>query len=100
MDEKTVNMKIEDEFDNDISVSVDKLASWTAEMLDVEISRMRRRLAIFEAVRNSLSIATQMGTLGAIIAFARDGELERREARENASWLRDAESANPADDKW
>jgi len=36
--------------------------------------------AVEEALRNSLSIALQAGTMGAIVVFPRDNELERREA--------------------
>lgn len=45
--------------------------------------------AVLEAVRNSLSIATQLGTLGGTIVFRRDSELERREAKETSNWLRE-----------
>lgn len=54
--------------------------------------------AVREALRNSMSIATQAGTLGGIIVFARDHELERKEAANTASWLRDA-SVNEADQR-
>lgn len=47
--------------------------------------------AVLEAIRNSLSIATLLGTLGGTIVFARDRELDRQESKENASWLRDSE---------
>jgi chaperonin GroEL (HSP60 family) len=46
--------------------------------------------AVLEAVRNSLSIASLLGTLGGIIVFSRDTELERSEAKETRSFLRDA----------
>jgi hypothetical protein len=36
--------------------------------------------AVLEAVRNSISIASQLGTLGGVIVFPRDDELERQEA--------------------
>ena len=45
--------------------------------------------AVLEAVRNSLSIASLLGTLGGTIVFARDTELERSEAKETRSFLRD-----------
>lgn len=46
--------------------------------------------AVLEAVRNSLSIASLLGTLGGTIVFPRDTELERREAQDNMQWMRDA----------
>lgn len=45
--------------------------------------------AVLEAIRNSLSIASLLGTLGGTIVFRRDYELERREATETGSWLRE-----------
>jgi len=38
--------------------------------------------AMEEAIKNATSIATVLGTLGGIVAFPRDHELERRESRE------------------
>ncbi len=55
--------------------------------------------AVLEAVRNSLSIAVLLGTLGGTIVFKRDHELERHESKENASWLREANSENPANER-
>jgi chaperonin GroEL len=46
--------------------------------------------AVLEALRSSASIATQIGTLGAIVVFPRDTELERQEAKDTMQWLRDA----------
>lgn len=46
--------------------------------------------AVLEAVRNSISIATLLGTLGGTIVFPRDHQLERSEASENYQWMRDA----------
>lgn len=46
--------------------------------------------AVLEAIKNSISIAAQLGTLGGTIVFGRDHELDRKEARETAAWLRDA----------
>lgn len=48
--------------------------------------------AVREAIRNSLSIASSLGTCGCVIAFGRDLEVDRQEARDNASWLRDSNS--------
>jgi len=46
--------------------------------------------AVVEAIRNALSIASQLGTLGGTVVFARDRELERSEAREDIHWKREA----------
>lgn len=54
--------------------------------------------AVLEAVRNSLSIAALLGTLGGTVVFRRDRDLERAEAQATASYLRDAHS-NPADER-
>jgi chaperonin GroEL len=53
--------------------------------------------AVLEAVRNSLSIASQLGTLGGTVVFKRDSALETLEARENNQFLRDAATVNEAD---
>lgn len=55
--------------------------------------------AVLEALRNSLSIATLLGTLGGTIVFGRDSELDRQEARETRSFLHDAEPQNPANER-
>jgi chaperonin GroEL len=47
--------------------------------------------AVLEALRNSLSIAAQIGTLGAAVVFKRDGDLERAEARDTIGFLKDAD---------
>lgn len=52
--------------------------------------------AVLEAIRASISIASQLGTLGGIVVFARDHELERSEASDVAEWTRNA-SVNEAD---
>ena len=46
--------------------------------------------AVLEAVRNSLSIASLLGTIGGTIVFPRDGELERVEARDTQDFIRNA----------
>jgi chaperonin GroEL len=45
--------------------------------------------AVLEAIRNSISIAGLLGTLGGAVVFKRDTELERNEARETNQYLRD-----------
>lgn len=56
--------------------------------------------AVREAIRNSLSIASLLGTLGGTVVFARDSELERIEARETNSFLRNSDyPENPADER-
>jgi hypothetical protein len=55
--------------------------------------------AVLEAIRNSISIAGLLGTLGGAVVFYRDLELERREATDTQSFLRNAGDINPADDR-
>ena len=54
--------------------------------------------AVLEAIRNSLSIASLLGTLGGTIVYFRDLQLERQEATDTASFLRHA-NENPADER-
>ncbi len=54
--------------------------------------------AVLEAIRNSLSIASLLGTLGACVTFYRDQELEREEARATSDFLRNS-SVNEADER-
>jgi chaperonin GroEL len=48
--------------------------------------------AVLEAIRNGISIAGSLGTLGGCVVFPRDNEVERIEARDVQSFLRDGES--------
>lgn len=54
--------------------------------------------AVLEAIRNSISIAALLGTLGGTVVFSRDHDLERTEARASAQWHRDA-NVNEADER-
>lgn len=54
--------------------------------------------AVLEALRNALSIASLLGTLGGTIAFSRDTDLDRKEALTAAAWHRDA-NVNPANER-
>ena len=56
--------------------------------------------AVLEAIRNSLSIATLLGTLGGAIVFPRDETFERAEARENSAFLRDIKTGSEADERF
>lgn len=49
--------------------------------------------AVLEAIRNSLSIALVLGTLGGCVVYRRDEVLEREEARATQQFLRDANEA-------
>jgi len=49
--------------------------------------------AVLEAVRNSLSIASQLVTLGGCVVYHRDAELERQEAREALSFERSSNTS-------
>lgn len=55
--------------------------------------------AVLEAIRNSLSIATLLGTLGGVCVFKRDPILERQEAVDTNNFLRQADEGNPADER-
>jgi chaperonin GroEL len=46
--------------------------------------------AVLEAIRNSISIAALLGTLGGTIVFPRDTALERQEASDTLQWQKDA----------
>lgn len=48
--------------------------------------------AVLEAIRNSISIATLLGTLGGVVVFNRDPELERQEASDTLEYLRQTEN--------
>ena len=50
--------------------------------------------AVLESIRNSISIASLLGTLGGTVVFGRDQELERTESRETQKFLRDSNEAN------
>lgn len=54
--------------------------------------------AVLEAIRNSLSIASLLGTCGGIVVFKRDGAVDRQEARDTAEFLRTA-NVNEADER-
>lgn len=54
--------------------------------------------AVKEAIRNSISIASLLGTCGGTVVFKRDGELERTEAKETADFLRNA-NVNEANER-
>jgi len=55
--------------------------------------------AVLEAIRNSISIASLLGTLGGCVVFERDAEFERREATETNQFLRDAGAEDPANER-
>jgi chaperonin GroEL len=54
--------------------------------------------AVLEAIRNSISIATLLGTLGGTVVFKRDYQLEKDEAKATNEFLRNA-NVNPADER-
>lgn len=43
--------------------------------------------AVVEAIKNSLSIASLLGTLGGLVVYTRDHEYERQEARSNQDYI-------------
>lgn len=50
--------------------------------------------AVLEAIRNSISIASLLGTLGGAIVFPRDKELEREESHRQTAFKRALEEGN------
>jgi chaperonin GroEL len=54
--------------------------------------------AVLEALRNSMSIAGNMGTCGGVIVFKTDNEVNRREARDLADFVRHS-GINEADER-
>jgi len=54
--------------------------------------------AVLEAIRNSVSIASLLGTCGGIVAFLRDHQLDRQDARDTNEFLRNA-GINEADER-
>jgi hypothetical protein len=53
---------------------------------------------VLEAIRNSISIASLHGTLGGVVSFARDHDLERSEAQITSQFLRDS-NVNEANER-
>jgi len=54
--------------------------------------------AVLEALRNSISIASLLGTCGGTVVFRRDSSLERQEARDTNEFIRNA-NINEADER-
>lgn len=52
--------------------------------------------AVREAIRSSISIATLHGTLGGLVVYGRDHELDRREAEKTNEWVRNTNTENEA----
>jgi len=55
--------------------------------------------AVVEAIRNSLSISSLLGTCAGTVVFFRDHELDKAEARAEAEWQRNANAPSEADDR-
>lgn len=55
--------------------------------------------AVLEALRNSISNASLLGTLGGTVVFKRDLEVERNEAANASSFERSANMVNEADER-
>lgn len=51
-------------------------------------------LAVKQALSNAVSISSVMGTLGGIVAFPRDGQLERQEAQNERDFQRTLDNAD------
>jgi hypothetical protein len=54
--------------------------------------------AVLEAIRNAISSASLIGTLGGCVVQKRDADLERSEARATADFIRNI-NHNPADER-
>lgn len=86
---------------------VAKILSGDREVYDVLDGRMVNAFedglldstpAVLEAIRNSVSIASLLGTCGGLVVFKRDLAVERQEARDTAEFLR-AANVNEADER-
>lgn len=64
----------------------------------LETGLLDSKPAVYEALKNSISIATLLGTLGGTVVFPRDLEFERRDARDASEFNRMI-SSNPADER-
>lgn len=56
-------------------------------VLPVESGIVDAMPAVTEAIRNAISIATLLGTLGGCVVFQRDTEVERTESADSYQWL-------------
>jgi len=54
--------------------------------------------AVNEALKNAISIATQLATLGGVVVTPRDPELERKESLANSDFERSSQF-NPAEER-
>jgi hypothetical protein len=54
--------------------------------------------AVKEALKNSISIATLLGTLGGCVVFPRDKDVDKTEGRDYNDFMRNA-NYNPADER-
>lgn len=94
-----------------IQVEIDEVESQivngSVEIFDVLDGKMVNALesglldstpAVLEAIRNSISIASLLGTCGGTVVFKRDLSLERQDARDNNEFLRNA-NVNEADER-
>lgn len=80
--------KLTESVDESEAVIYDALEQKFVEARDAGV--MDSLPAVLEALRNSISIASLLGTLGGVVVFPRDNELERTEASETYDFLRDA----------
>jgi chaperonin GroEL len=64
----------------------------------IELGVLDSTPAVTEAVRNSISIATLLGTLGGVVVQPRDTAFERSEARDTADFVRNA-NINESDER-
>ena len=95
----------EDEIDENVSVMLDIVRRKERKVYDAlqqkfvdadEAGILDSTPAVIEALRNSISIATVLGTLGGAVVFPRDKEFERRESKEAHDYLRNTGENHPA----
>lgn len=95
----------QDETDENISIMLDIVRRGERKVYDAlqqkfvdadEAGILDSTPAVIEALRNSISIATVLGTLGGAVVFPRDKEFERREAKEAHDYLRNTNESHPA----
>lgn len=54
--------------------------------------------AVYESVKNSISIASLLGTCGGTIVFKRDDDTDRQEAKDARNFMRDVQSGETIED--
>ncbi|MDE2425737.1 MAG: hypothetical protein KGO96_07505 [Elusimicrobia bacterium] len=90
---------IEDNFEDNKTIVYDAQERKLVDALDPKNMILDSLPAVLEAVRNAISIASLLGTLGGVVVFERDDVLERTESSDTNRFLRDAGAENPANER-